>query len=35
MVDIAANIIGFWLGACEEASGVELLTREKFPKHSN
>jgi glutathione S-transferase len=35
MVDIAANIIGYWLGACEEATGVELLTREKFPKLSN
>jgi glutathione S-transferase len=35
MVDIAANIIGGWLGACEEATGVEFFTREKFPKLSN
>ncbi|GLT65369.1 hypothetical protein SLA2020_378070 [Shorea laevis] len=35
LVDIAANVIGFWLGACEEASGVELLTRDKFPKLRN
>ncbi|XP_062166735.1 glutathione S-transferase U8-like [Alnus glutinosa] len=34
-VDIAANIIGGWLGACEEATGVEFFTREKFPKLSN
>ncbi|XP_062168159.1 glutathione S-transferase U8-like [Alnus glutinosa] len=35
MVDIVANIIGFWRRACEEGSGVELLTREKFPKLRN
>ncbi|XP_041025877.1 glutathione S-transferase U8-like [Juglans microcarpa x Juglans regia] len=35
MVDIAANIIGFSLGAYEEASGVKLMTREKFPKLCN
>ncbi|KAG2690699.1 hypothetical protein I3760_09G201500 [Carya illinoinensis] len=35
MVDIAANVIGFSLGAHEEASGVKLMTREKFPKLCN
>ena len=35
MVDIIANIIGFWLEVMEEYSGVELLTRDKFPKLSN
>jgi glutathione S-transferase len=32
MVDIVANVIGFWIGAFEEGLGVELLTRDKFPK---
>lgn len=32
MVDIAAHVISFSLGAYEEASGVTLMTREKFPK---
>ncbi|KAB1203295.1 Glutathione S-transferase U8 [Morella rubra] len=32
MVDIVANFIGLWLGAFEEASGVQLMTREKLPK---
>ncbi|GLT65378.1 hypothetical protein SLA2020_378160 [Shorea laevis] len=35
MVDVVANVIAFWLGVFEEATGVELLTREKFPKLSN
>ncbi|XP_059463172.1 probable glutathione S-transferase [Corylus avellana] len=35
MVDIVANAIAFWLGVFEEASGVKLLTREKFPKLTN
>ncbi|XP_050244341.1 glutathione S-transferase U8-like [Quercus robur] len=35
LLDIAANIIGYWLGVFEEASGAELLTREKFPKLCN
>ena len=35
LVDIAANVIGFWLGVFEEGSGVELLTRDKFPKLCN
>ncbi|GLT72966.1 hypothetical protein SLA2020_448570 [Shorea laevis] len=34
MVDIVANLI-FWLEAWEEASGTELLTREKFPRLTN
>ncbi|XP_059305481.1 probable glutathione S-transferase [Lycium ferocissimum] len=29
--DIAANFVGLWLGAFEEASGVVLVTRETFP----
>ncbi|KAK9986450.1 hypothetical protein SO802_031401 [Lithocarpus litseifolius] len=36
LLDIAANMIGYWLGVFEEASGAsELLTREKFPKLFN
>ncbi|KAK7850757.1 glutathione s-transferase u8 [Quercus suber] len=35
LLDIAANTIGYWLGVFEEASGVEMLTREKFPKLCN
>ncbi|KAM3325575.1 putative glutathione S-transferase [Capsicum chacoense] len=29
--DIAANMMGLWVGVFEEASGVLLATREKFP----
>ncbi|OIT22798.1 PREDICTED: probable glutathione S-transferase [Nicotiana attenuata] len=29
--DIAANLMAFWLGILEEASGVILVTNEKFP----
>ncbi|XP_031277354.1 glutathione S-transferase U8-like [Pistacia vera] len=32
VVDIVANFIGFWVGCIKEASGVEILTEEKFPK---
>lgn len=32
LVDVAANFIGFWFGIIEEASGVKLLTEEKYPK---
>nr|POE99244.1 glutathione s-transferase u8 [Quercus suber] len=36
LLDIAANMISYWLGISEEASGAsELLTREKFPKLFN
>ncbi|KAK7814057.1 glutathione s-transferase u8 [Quercus suber] len=35
LVDITGNIIGYWIGVFEEASGVKLLTREKFPKLCN
>ncbi|CAI0471194.1 unnamed protein product [Linum tenue] len=31
MVDIAANFIGYWLGVVQEVSGMELVTRDKFP----
>ncbi|KAM3288040.1 hypothetical protein P3S67_021470 [Capsicum chacoense] len=30
-VDIAANFVGFWIGIIEEATGVVLVTSEKFP----
>ncbi|KAK1408508.1 hypothetical protein QVD17_40342 [Tagetes erecta] len=32
LVDISATFIAFWLGAAEEASGIKLLTEDKFPK---
>ncbi|KAA8518965.1 hypothetical protein F0562_016261 [Nyssa sinensis] len=31
LVDIVANVIGFWLGVVEEAVGVEVLTEKEFP----
>ncbi|TQE05553.1 hypothetical protein C1H46_008800 [Malus baccata] len=31
LVDIVANFIAYWLGAIQEAVGVELLTKEKLP----
>ncbi|CAK7333639.1 unnamed protein product [Dovyalis caffra] len=31
LVDIVANFIGFWLGAAQEAAGVELVNKESFP----
>jgi len=30
-VDIVANIVGYYLGAIEEALGQEMLTKEKHP----
>ncbi|MCD9561416.1 hypothetical protein HAX54_020522 [Datura stramonium] len=30
-VDIVANFVGFWIGIIEEATGVVLVTSEKFP----
>jgi glutathione S-transferase len=35
MVDIIANTIAFWHEVFEEASGVKLFMREKFPKLTN
>ena len=35
LLHIAANIIRYWVGIFEESSGVELLTKEKFPKLCN
>ncbi|KAM7526407.1 hypothetical protein LguiA_016309 [Lonicera macranthoides] len=32
LVDIAAVGIGYWLGVIEEVTGVEFLSKEKFPK---
>ncbi|XP_076955347.1 putative glutathione S-transferase [Bidens hawaiensis] len=32
LVDIAANFIAFWIGAAEEALGIKLVTKDKFPK---
>ncbi|XP_049387181.1 probable glutathione S-transferase isoform X1 [Solanum stenotomum] len=29
--DIVANMVGFWLGVYQEVSGVELVTKKKFP----
>ncbi|KAB1203299.1 Glutathione S-transferase U8 [Morella rubra] len=31
-VDIVGNVIAFWFGVFEEASGAEVMPREKFPK---
>ncbi|CAH2054404.1 unnamed protein product [Thlaspi arvense] len=31
-VDIAADFIAYWLGIAQEASGVTIMTAEKFPK---
>ncbi|XP_059306942.1 probable glutathione S-transferase [Lycium ferocissimum] len=31
--DIAANVMAFWMGITEEASGVILVTSEKFPNY--
>ncbi|XP_060202109.1 probable glutathione S-transferase [Lycium barbarum] len=33
-VDIAANVVGLWLGVFEEVSRVVLVTREQFPNFS-
>lgn len=30
-VDIVANFVGYWIGIVEEATGVVLVTSEKFP----
>ena len=35
LVDIPANITGYWLEIFEEAFGAELLRKEKFPKLCN
>ncbi|KAI7749984.1 hypothetical protein M8C21_021202 [Ambrosia artemisiifolia] len=32
LVDICAGYIAFWAGAAEEALGIEVVTRDKFPK---
>ncbi|XP_028078687.1 probable glutathione S-transferase [Camellia sinensis] len=32
LVDIVANLFGYWVGVIQEAMGVELLTEEKFPR---
>ncbi|XP_019226775.1 PREDICTED: probable glutathione S-transferase [Nicotiana attenuata] len=31
--DIAANLMAFWMGIIEEASGIVLVTSEKFPNY--
>nr|ACU15611.1 unknown [Glycine max] len=35
LVDIAANLIGYWVAILQEIAGLELLTIEKFPKLYN
>ncbi|KAD2080477.1 hypothetical protein E3N88_41888 [Mikania micrantha] len=32
LVDISAVFIAFWLGAAEEALGIKILAKDKFPK---
>ncbi|KAK9075894.1 hypothetical protein SSX86_004224 [Deinandra increscens subsp. villosa] len=32
LVDISATFIAFWLGAAEEALGIKVLNKDKFPK---
>ncbi|CAK9179508.1 unnamed protein product, partial [Ilex paraguariensis] len=32
LADIAANFIGFWFPITQEVIGVEVLTKEKYPK---
>ncbi len=32
LVDIVAIFMAFWLGVIQEATGMELVTKEKFPK---
>ncbi|XP_076908081.1 putative glutathione S-transferase [Bidens hawaiensis] len=32
LVDIAATFIAYWLGAAEEALGITVLSKDKFPK---
>ncbi|KAI3787074.1 hypothetical protein L1987_41260 [Smallanthus sonchifolius] len=32
LVDISATFIAFWLGGAEEALGIKVLTKDKFPK---
>ncbi|KAJ0677319.1 putative glutathione transferase [Helianthus annuus] len=32
LVDIAATFVAFWIGAAEEALGIEVMSKHKFPK---
>ncbi|KAI3787072.1 hypothetical protein L1987_41258 [Smallanthus sonchifolius] len=32
LVDISATFIAYWVGAAEEALGIKLVTKDKFPK---
>ncbi|XP_076914359.1 putative glutathione S-transferase [Bidens hawaiensis] len=32
LVDIAATFIAYWVGAAEEALGIEVVSKDKFPK---
>ncbi|WCJ28378.1 glutathione S-transferase TAU 8 [Euphorbia peplus] len=34
-VDIAANFLGFWVGVIQDASGIDLVNKEKFPLLTN
>ncbi|KAJ8753863.1 hypothetical protein K2173_000117 [Erythroxylum novogranatense] len=35
LVDLTANFIGYWFGVIEEASGMKLVTKDKFPDLCN
>ncbi|MGV7428792.1 glutathione S-transferase family protein, partial [Mycobacterium kansasii] len=32
VVDIVANFIGLWVGVFQEVKGVELLTKDRYPR---
>ncbi|KAJ0780243.1 putative glutathione transferase [Helianthus annuus] len=32
LIDICATFIGYWVGVAEEALGIEVVTKDKFPK---
>lgn len=34
LVDIAANVIGLWLGVYQEIMGIQILTKDKLPRLS-
>nr|XP_043618595.1 probable glutathione S-transferase [Erigeron canadensis] len=32
LIDITADLLAYWLGAAEEATGIKIVTKEMFPK---